>query len=134
MAARQLQAAYDYDYAEDYAYGHDLSSYMPERAPKEETNEETAIKVNIKLRRRIVSLVMMCAVGAAVVLYGNQIVSSCTYNVVVAKQKAERLEQENEHLRVDIAKLKSHQRIKEIAIKKLGMVVPQKVYFATGNR
>ena len=41
------------------------------------------------------------------------------------------LEKENEALRVEIAHLKSPQRIKELATAKLGMIVPESAYFSS---
>ena len=39
-------------------------------------------------------------------------------------------EKDNEMLRLDIAKLKSPDRIQQIAASKLGMIVPQQTFFA----
>ena len=53
------------------------------------------------------------------------------YELVQAQQAAVRLEQQNEQLRIEIARLKSPQRIQSIAAKDLGMVIPKQVYFAS---
>ena len=46
------------------------------------------------------------------------------------QSEATRIEQENERLNVEIAKLKNPERIKSIAESQLGMQVPKKTYFA----
>ena len=51
------------------------------------------------------------------------------YVLVDTQQRAQVIEQENERLRVEIAQLKSPQRIKAIATGELGMQTPAKVYF-----
>ena len=56
------------------------------------------------------------------------------YDLVHTEQQAEALEQENERLKIDIARLKSPQRIKDIATKDLGMEVPQQVYFVHAKK
>ena len=47
------------------------------------------------------------------------------------RRQASRMEKENEALRVEIAHLKSPQRIKELATAKLGMIVPESAYFSS---
>jgi len=47
------------------------------------------------------------------------------------KAQAAKLEKDNELLRLEIAKLKSPQRIQQIATTQLGMVTPQNTYYAT---
>ena len=46
------------------------------------------------------------------------------------QNEAQQIEQENERLNVDIAKLKNPERIKSIAESQLNMQVPKKTYFA----
>ena len=47
------------------------------------------------------------------------------------QQQAEQKEQENERLKIEIAKLKSPDRIKAIAKDQLGMEVPRQTYFSS---
>ena len=56
------------------------------------------------------------------------------YELVKLQQQADSLEKENDRLKIDIAQLKSPQRIQRIATEKLGMVVPQAVYFSTDKK
>lgn len=129
MAASQLQEAYDF-----------TGQYKPSYEPyhKEEQLEKvlrekhlTTVNVNTSLRSRCFAIVVVTALMAVVVAVGNQLIASRGYELVQTKQAAEKLELENEHLRVEIAQMKSPQRVKDIAIRKLGMVVPKDVYFAT---
>ena len=46
-------------------------------------------------------------------------------------EQAEQKEQENERLKIEIAKLKSPDRIKAIAKDQLGMEVPRQTYFSS---
>lgn len=52
------------------------------------------------------------------------------YALVTTQNQTQALEQENERLRIEIARLKSPLRIKQIAQDKLGMDVPKKMYFS----
>lgn len=130
MAVSQMQEAYDYDY--EYDYNHGYEPYNPrEREKSQPTKRMEVVSINTSLRSKCFAIVVVTALMAAVVLVGNQIIASRGYALVQARQSAEKLELENEHLKVEIAQMKSPQRIKDIAIRKLGMVVPKDVYFAT---
>lgn len=52
------------------------------------------------------------------------------YELVKLQAEAAQLEKDNEALRLEIARLKSPQRITDIAVHRLGMVQPHKVYYA----
>ena len=129
MAVSQMQEAYAYEYDYDHAY----KPYASEEKKKPGVAEKHQSKesVNTSLRNRCFTIVAATVLMASVVAVGNQKIASRGYELVQAKQAAEKLELENEHLKVDIAQMKSPQRIKDIAIRKLGMVVPKDVYFAT---
>ena len=58
------------------------------------------------------------------------LVTSRGYTLVETQSEATRIEQENERLNVEIAKLKNPERIKAIAESQLGMQVPKKTYFS----
>ena len=64
------------------------------------------------------------------VTVGSGVSASRGYALVAVQQKADALEQENERLKIDIAKLKSPERIKNIAKDQLGMEVPKHTYFS----
>jgi cell division protein FtsL len=62
---------------------------------------------------------------------GSGISASRGYELVALQQQAEQKEQENERLKIEIAKLKSPDRIKAIAKDQLGMEVPRQTYFSS---
>ena len=80
-------------------------------------------------RSRLKWSVLLVAALAMAVTVRAGISADRGYTLVETQQKAETLEQENERLKIDIAKLKSPKRIKDIATSRLGMEVPQNVYF-----
>ena len=81
------------------------------------------------MRRRCKTLLALLAVMAMTITVRSGISASRGYDLVHTEQQAEAIEQENERLKIDIAKLKSPRRIKDIATGKLGMEVPENVYF-----
>ena len=87
--------------------------------------------LNTHLRSRCLLLVLLLAVMGMVLTTCSSIGASRGYELVHAQQAAVRLEQENEQLKIEIARLKSPQRIQSIAAKDLGMVIPNQVYFAS---
>jgi cell division protein FtsL len=62
---------------------------------------------------------------------GSGISASRGYELVAIQQQADQMEQENERLKIEIAKLKSPDRIKSIAQDQLGMSVPKQTYFSS---
>lgn len=56
--------------------------------------------------------------------------SDRSYKLMQEKDQVQRLQQENDNLRIDIAKLESPERIYTMATKQLGMVVPTHVLYA----
>lgn len=79
-------------------------------------------------------LFLTIAILALLVTIGSGVSASRGYALVEVQRQAEQLEQENERLKIDIAKLKSPERIKTIAKDKLGMEVPQRTYFNKENK
>jgi cell division protein FtsL len=55
------------------------------------------------------------------------------YDLVQLKGQAAQLEKNNELLRLDIAKLKSPERIQQIATDQLGLVQSKNTYYGTKN-
>ena len=81
----------------------------------------------LRSRCRLFLIVFMVFSMAIVIRHG--IIASRGYALVATNNQADHLELENERLRVEIAQLKSPQRIKQIAEDELGMIVPRKMYF-----
>ena len=82
------------------------------------------------LRSRCRVAFLVIAIFAMLVVVRSGISASRGYMLVATQTQAETLEHENERLRIEIAKLKSPSRIKEIAAEELGMTVPKKMYFS----
>ena len=95
----------------------------PKRPPR------PLVMLDERLRSRCKWLFLSVAVLAMAVTARAGISANRGYTLVETQQKAEAIEQENERLKIDIAKLKSPRRIKDIATGKLGMEVPENVYF-----
>lgn len=93
-------------------------------------------KLNIALRAQCLITVIVLAVGAMFVTIRSEAIIRAGYELVQMKSQALKLQTENEQLGLEIAKLRSSQRIKTIATAELGMVVPKSVYFAehTSNK
>lgn len=87
-------------------------------------------KINFRLRSRCQLAFIVFAILAMLVTVRSGISASRGYALVATQNEAQQLERENERLRIEIAKLKSPQRISRIAEEELGMIVPKKMYFA----
>ena len=85
--------------------------------------------LNKPLRSRCRTAFILFTVLAMAVTIRSGISASRGYVLVDTQQKAQMLEQENERLRIEIARLKAPERIKSIAENDLGMQVPTAVYF-----
>ena len=90
--------------------------------------------LDTRMRTKCQILFITVTILAILVTVGSGINASRGYALVEIQQQAEQLEQENERLKIDIAKLKSPERIKTIAKDKLGMEVPQRTYFSRENK
>ncbi len=97
--------------------------------PKVEHLPQTS-RLNIALRVKCLVTVVIAAIIAMVVTVQSESIVRNGYDLVKMKAQVAKIEKENEILRLDIAKLKSPQRIQQIATSELGMVVPQNVYCA----
>ncbi len=87
-------------------------------------------KLDHLLRSRCRVAFVIISILAMLVVIRSGISASRGYALVATQTQAQQLEQENERLRIEIAKLKSPQRIKQIAADELGMTVPKKMYFS----
>ncbi|MBQ6297964.1 MAG: cell division protein FtsL [Selenomonadaceae bacterium] len=87
-------------------------------------------RLNHLLRSRCRVAFVVFAILAMAVVIRSGISASRGYALVATQTQAQQLELENERLRVEIAQLKSPQRIKQIAEEELGMIVPRKMYFS----
>ena len=98
------------------------------------TQDQAAIsipQVDRKLRKRCFILIAVFAALAMFTTIRSEMIVSKGYALVQVKSQATQLESENERLKLENAKLKSPQRIKNMAMSNLGMIVPEEVYFAS---
>ena len=134
MQASRLRDDY---YYEDYDYEYereDREEQQPKKsklkAVKVDNKEDKPFILNTRLRSRAQVFFVVFAVLAMAVTVRSGISASRGYALVATQTQAQNVEQENERLRVEIAKLKAPARIQGIAESELGMKAPQKVYFA----
>ena len=110
---------------------------IAEQAPQFEQQPERQSPVrrvlDTSLRSHCQILFAVAAVMAMLVTIQSGIIASRGYKLVADQQKAEALEEANRRLNVEIDQLKAPQRIKAVAADKLGMEVPNKIYFAHDN-
>ena len=99
--------------------------------PKEKIKNRPIL--NTHLRSRCMFLFVVLTAMAMFVTVRSGMIASEGYELVQLQKQAYQLEQENEHMKIEIAHLKAPQRIQNIATQQLGMVVPQQVYFANGK-
>ncbi len=102
-----------------------------------ETAEESAISFSTKpdaaLRRRFLSLFILILTVAMIIVALNDHFAQTSYQLVKMKESAAELEKDNQTLRIDIAKLKSPERIGGIAFNQLGLVLPDGAYISTAR-
>jgi cell division protein FtsL len=86
-----------------------------------------------------IALRVKCLTTVIIIVFVTMFLTACSeaiirsgYELVQMKLQVIKLEKENELIKLDIAKLRSPQRIQNIATNELGMVMPQSVYYAEG--
>ena len=125
MLARRKEE-YDYEEHEEY----ELPDSEPIGKPHLRAVVKTRTLLDKPLRTRCQTMFAIFTVLAMLVTIRSGICASHGYALVATQQEAQALEQENERLRIEIARLKSPERIKHIAETELGMHVSSKTYFA----
>ena len=83
------------------------------------------------LRTECVVSAILIGMLALFVTWGSSSIVKSGYELVQARASLTKLEKQNELLRMEMARLKSPQRIQNIAVGQLGMVKPQAVYVAS---
>lgn len=106
----------------------DWTIYQQQEVPS--INKTKLIKPDIALRVKCLITVMIIASAAFFLTVCSEAIIRSGYELVKMKSQVVKLEKENELLQLDIAKLRSPQRIQTIATSELGMVMPQTVYRA----
>ena len=90
-----------------------------------------AVRVNTAKKSNCMLFIGVVAILSMLVTLQSAIIVKAGYELVQVKAQVVQKEKANDSLRLDIAKLKSPQRIQQIAMQDLGMVVPKTVYHAT---
>lgn len=128
MLAKRLEEEYEYEAYPEYV--EEQPRPRPVLVKNSPVAQKSRMLLNKPLRSHCRTLFVVFTVLAMAVTIRSGISASRGYVLVDTQQKAQVLEQENERLRIEIAQLKSPQRIKSIAAEELGMQVPTKVYFS----
>ena len=113
-----------------YYYPDDAFNRMPQQEQPKLRVIKNRSRLNTLLRSRCQLAFIIISILAMLVTVRSGISASRGYALVATQNQAQQLERENERLRIEIAKLKSPQRISQIAEEELGMVVPKKMYFS----
>ena len=82
------------------------------------------------LRTECLVSAILVGLLAMFVTWGSSAIVKSGYELVQARASLTKIENQNELLRLEMAQLKSPQRIQNIAIRQLGMIKPQAVYVA----
>ena len=82
------------------------------------------------LRTECVVSALMIGLLAMFVTWGSSSIVKAGYELVQTRACLRQVEKQNELLRMEMARLKSPQRIQQIAMGQLGMIKPQNVYIA----
>ncbi|MBP2644869.1 MAG: cell division protein FtsL family protein [Firmicutes bacterium] len=107
---------------------------MPAEAVKPANpKRKVAARPNPEFRKRCLQFVAVVIAVAMVITIHSEVMVRAGYDLVQMKKEAAKLEKENDLLQLEIAKLKSPQRIAKIATEELGMVRPSTAYFADSS-
>jgi len=138
LVHKKQQWSSDYEYGYEYGYNGQTAlapkpiepSTVP-YAPSKESGKQS--EINRSLRSKCLLFVITVAALAAIVTAQSAYIVKSGYALVETKRETMALERTNEMLRLDVARLKAHDRIAQIASQRLGMIVPQNAYFSSGT-
>lgn len=85
------------------------------------------------LRTQCLISAVLVGLLAMFVTWGSSSIVSAGYELVQARGCLRTLEKENELLRLEMAQLKSPQRVQNIAVGQLGMINPPTLYIAAND-
>lgn len=100
---------------------------------KRKINTNTSLRSKIvydTLRSRCIVLFIISAILAGFFIYRNGVATVEAYQLNQIRSQTVKIEAENSRLHLDIAYLKSPERIQEIATQQLGMILPDKFFFS----
>lgn len=90
-------------------------------------------KLNTVLRLRCLMILVLLTGIAMFMTVRSEAIVRAGYELVQVKSQIIKIEKENDLLRLELAKLKSPQRIQSIATNQLGMIIPPSVYCAVNR-
>lgn len=101
-----------------------------EYAPQPDTRRQVRSlpSLNIELRKKCCALAVLLLLLAGIATLQSERIVSNGYQYIKMQNDLRDIEQQNEKLRIEIARLKSLDRIQSIAVNNLGMTAPQQVY------
>ena len=111
MLARQRE----YEYYEEELQPQRIDELQPQRIEKPAPPPKRRPTLNTHLRSRCFLLLALVSIMAMAVTIRSGITASRGYDLVKIQQQAETLEKENEHLKIEIAQMKSASRRKNSA-------------------
>ena len=83
------------------------------------------------LRRKYFSLLILIFTASMLTVAQNDLLVKTSYELVKMHEHVAELEKENQSLYIDIARLKSPERVMNIATHQLGLVFPDTIYIST---
>lgn len=105
----------------------------PAATPAQKPSSRPHTKTNSGLRSKCIIVISLIAVMAMLVTLQSASIVKAGYELVQIKAQMAKMEKENDYIKLDIAKLKSPQRIQLIATQELGMITPKAVYHASAS-
>lgn len=103
---------------------------MVERIDDIKPSVSPRLRLDAPLRKKCLVLVVMLSLMAMIMTVQSEFIVRSGYELVAMKMQVASMERENEALHLDVAKLKSPERIERIATEQLGMFLPSVVYHA----
>ncbi len=112
------------------------AEYIQESRKSHVISVETFRAMHHRFRKtiwRTIIFGMLLGIFLASRVFIMAVQSDHSYTLMQEKERVQQLQQENDNLRIDIAKLESPERIYTMATKKLGMVMPAHVLYAPSS-
>lgn len=91
-------------------------------------------KVNVALRQKCGKIALLFICFAVLLTIQSEFTVRYGYQIAQVRSEIRKLDKENEQLKLEIAKLRSPQRIQFIAASKLGMIAPQNFFGGTAGK
>lgn len=105
----------------------ELEVLAPQNKPQTTTSPKKS-RLNVRLRKQCFMLTALVAVMMFVLTIENVLVVRSGYQLVQIKKELTVVDRSNEILKLEVARLKTPDRIQKIATEQLGLVLPQTVF------